>query len=132
MAQKKRTLADVLKELIDRSNSEIMRLRILEQSAEISKTRVSNTEKQVLEIRSDMRGSMKKIGEDISALDERVAKIETTIKDIINELKKFITISKIKEIEQMIEIFNPLKSKFVTEEEVERILEEWSRSKRNL
>ena len=50
--------------------------------------------------------------------------IEKTMKDIINEIKKLATNTKLKELENLIDIYSPLKSEFITREEAQHLIDE--------
>ena len=55
---------------------------------------------------------------------DRIIKLETMAKDIVNQLKRAVTMTKIKELEELIAIYNPLTSKFITKQEAERLIQE--------
>lgn len=118
------TVGSVMNKLIERVNSDMRRLRILEQESSLVKTRQSSTEEDVLSLKNQLATSLHEAGEKVAALEERLASVEATLKEVISQLKKTTTISKIKELEQMIDLYNPLKSQFITREEAERLIEE--------
>jgi predicted nucleic acid-binding Zn-ribbon protein len=124
MPAPRRTVGSVLNKLIERVNSNIRRLRILEQESSIYKTRLTSAEQEIMSQRNQVMKSIKDINDKISRQEDRIAAIENTVKEIISQFKKVTTTSKIKELEELIEIYNPIKSQFVTREEVERIIEE--------
>lgn len=123
-ARSRRTVGTVLNKLIERVNSTIRRLRILEQESSIYKTRINAVEEGMLNLRNQMSKSFQEVSGKITKLDERMGVIENTLKEIIAQLKKVTTTTKIKELEQLIEIYNPIKSQFMTREEVDRMIEE--------
>jgi len=127
MPQDRRTVGTVLNKIIERVNSSIRRLRILEQESSIYKTRLASAEQELISERNQMKKSLDEMGEKLSALEEKSLAMENIIKEIISQLKKSITTTKIKELEQLIDIYNPIKSQFVTREEAERMIEERSK-----
>lgn len=120
----RRTIGSVLNKLIERVNSDIRRLRILEQESSVYKTRLTAAEEELLAQRNQLAKSVNDVSEKITQLDERLSGMENTIKEIISQLKKATTTTKIKELEQLIEIYSPLKSQFLTRDEVERIIDD--------
>ena len=116
--ERPKTLHTVINELVERVNSNIQRLRVLEQSSDSVVIRTNSLEQNYLQLKKDLQKQISEINKSISKLDERIAKIETTLKEVIEYVKKLPTTSKIKELEEMIEIYNPITSKFVTKEEV--------------
>ena len=116
--ERPKTLHAVINELVERVNSNIQRLRVLEQSSDSVVTRTNSLEQNYLQLKKDLQKQISEINKSISKLDERITKIETTLKEVIEYVKKLPTTSKIKELEEMIEIYNPIASKFVTKEEV--------------
>jgi len=124
MPAERRTVGSVLNKMIDRVNSNIRRLRILEQESSIFKTRLTSNEQEVMAQRNQLNRAVKDMGDKIARLENRISGIEQTIKEIIDQFKKVATASKIKELEEMIEIYNPIKSQFATKEEIRRMIEE--------
>ncbi len=122
--QPKTTLRTVINELVDRSNTNTKRLRVLEQENEILKTRVNSLEKGILDQKKEINKLVADLNNKLTKMDQKIVKLERTAKQMINEIKKLVSTAKIKELEDLIQIYSPLKSKFITREELERILEE--------
>ncbi len=118
------TIRDILNELLERTSSNMKRLRVLEQSVENLTNRINSIENGMFEHRKELAGSISDIEDRLSKSDDRLAKLEMGIKEIVAQLKRVATIAKVKELEQLIEIYNPIRSQFVTREEVERLIEE--------
>jgi len=55
--------------------------------------------------------------------------MESLIWEVVKSMKRFSLVSDVKKLEQLIDIYSPLKSEFVTREEVERLLEEAAEKK---
>jgi len=60
-------------------------------------------------------------------LSERLSGIESEIDKVNKGLNKAATKAEVKQIETFMNIVNPITSKFITKEELERMLEERSR-----
>ena len=58
----------------------------------------------------------------MTEVDERLMGLETTTKEILKQLRMVATKSKVEELKELIEIYNPLKSSFVTKEELENAM----------
>jgi len=117
-------LHTVLRELINRTNSNIMRLRIIEQETEITKRRMGSLEKSFLAQKKELAKSLKEFETSLKELEKRIERIESALKQIVAELKRTATKSELKEIEHLVDIYNPIKSNFVTRDEIEEIIEE--------
>lgn len=125
MAIKKRsriTLGSIINQLVDRTNTDTKRLRILEQRSEVFENRVNSVEQNIITQRKDIYADISEVGSRLTKLNERVIKMENVLKEVVKQLKKTATKSDVKSLEQLIEIYNPLKSKFVTIEEVKKIM----------
>jgi CII-binding regulator of phage lambda lysogenization HflD len=118
------TIRDILNELLERTSSNMKRLRLLEQKIDSLTSRVNTIENGILEQRRDLTNSISDLNKKLSEDDDRLVKLETGLKEIVAQLKNVATMAKIRELEQLIEIYNPIKSQFVTREEIERLLEE--------
>jgi len=123
--QPKRTVGAVINELIKRTNTDTRRLRILEQKSDIFRTRISSLEQNILNHKKLMQKDISNINSRIAKQEERIIKIENMIKEIVKQLKRVATKSDIGGLEQLISIYNPIKSKFVTREEVEQLIENY-------
>lgn len=120
----KLTMRDIINELIERTNSNIRRLRVLEERSESLTSRMNTLENTLLGQGKDMKKSLSEVDTRVTEESDRIIKIETMIKDIVNQLKRAVTMTKIKELEELIAIYNPLTSKFITKEEVERLIQQ--------
>jgi hypothetical protein len=121
--QPKRTLKSVLHELVERSNTDNARIRVLEQENDILKSRSKSFDKDLAALKGYFDKSLNSMRKDLDKTNSKVTSIESTLKELIREIKKLATTSKIKELETLVDIYNPLKSQFMTREEVERMME---------
>src|SRR3989344_2646688 len=95
------TVGSVLNKLIERVNSDMRRLRILEQESSLYKTRQASTEEELLSLKNQLANSLQDASQKVAALEERISSVEATVKEVISQMKKATPISKIKELEQM-------------------------------
>ena len=127
MPAARQTVGGILNKLIERVNSNIRRLRILEQESSVGKTRVTAMEEELLRQKNEITATVKDLHQKVEKMDEHITTMESTMTKIVGQLKKATTLSKIKELEQLIEIYNTIKSQFMTRDEVEQLLDERSR-----
>ncbi|MCX6814433.1 MAG: hypothetical protein NTY20_02185 [Candidatus Aenigmarchaeota archaeon] len=118
------TINTILNDVIQRVNDDTQRLRILEQSSESLTSRMNSLEQGMLQNRREFQKAFSDINDGITSLDDRLTKLENTMKEVINHVKKLVTESQLKELQNLIEIYNPVKSNFVTKEEMEKFINE--------
>jgi len=121
--QPKRSLHTIIRELVERTNTDTMRIRVLEQETDIFKSRVNALEQDMLNQKKQIKNSLSVFESKLAKQEETLRKLESTVKEIIKEMKKLASVAKIKELEHLIEIYNPIKSNFITREEAERLIE---------
>lgn len=117
-------LERILSDMINRVNENVQRLRVMEQKIQAIDIRINSTEQNRL---SSNKNALKDISEkDIKTaeLEERLAKMETAYNEILKQLKMAATKSNVDELKELVSIYNPMKSSFVTKEEMERFFEE--------
>jgi len=122
--QPKRTLKTIIRELVDRTNSDNARIRVLEQENSTIKSRMDSLEQVILDQKRQADKALAELNSKIEKANKRMMQLESTLNEIVKEIKKLATTSKISELESLIEIYNPLKSQFITREEAERMIEE--------
>ena len=122
MDNKPTSLHAIINELVDRTNSDIQRLRVLEQRNDILTSRSNAIEKEILNINRNIQRIMLSMETKNRRIEERIKKNDAMLREVIKQMKKLATTSKITELEQLIEIYSPLKSQFVTKEEVQRMI----------
>ena len=122
--KKPRTARTIINELIEHVNNNIQRLRVVEQSLESTTSRVESLEQAMLQQRRETQKLLVDINAKIAELDSKVSRSDSTVKEIVNHMKKLVTEAQLKELETLIDIYNPVKSSFVTREELEKMLKE--------
>ncbi len=130
---KRHTLHTIINELVDRTNTDTQRIRELESWEKGLNSRIELIEQEILNINKATQDLATKLENGLKKRDQSISEMQLMIKEIIKQLKRFVSTEKINELEAMIEIYNPLKSNFVTKEEVEQIIASKlaSRSKNN-
>jgi len=118
----KTTLRTVINELVEKANTDSRRLRVLEEKAEDLEARVNSIKDMVLQEKKLSGAKLDEISATLKRQENRIASMEKTLDSIVKQFKNVVTVSKIKELETLVDVYNPLKSDFVTREEVERML----------
>ncbi len=124
MPKPKMLLRDIINDLIEISNTNMRRLRVLEEKTENLINQMNSLQDNFLNERKKMNDAISNLNSSIEKQKERMSKMEKILDEILKQFKKVATESKIKELEELIELYNPLKSNFVTREEVEKMIEE--------
>lgn len=121
---KKGTLHTIINELVDRTNNEAQRMRVIEQRIDNLDLRINSVEQNILNITNQMQKLTEDIDTRFKKRDERMAKTDTLINELVKHYKKLATRADVKEVKQLVDIYNPIKSDFVTRQEVERLMSE--------
>ncbi len=114
----------VINEIVRRLNEDVRRIRDLETRMDRMDSTISTLEETVLNQLNDLKIDFEKVVNKINSVAERLSQIENEIVRLNKELSKAATKADVKKIETYVEILNPITSKFVTREELERLLEE--------
>jgi hypothetical protein len=120
----KRTVQSVINDLIARVNEDTRRLRALEQDMSTVKARMISSEDSASKFRENMNKSFADVTNKIGRAEDKVARMEMLLAEYAKGMKRFAASSEIEKLEQLIEIYNPLKSQFITREEAEHMMEE--------
>ena len=113
-----------LAEVVKRLNEHGRRLRVLEQRMERVENELTNLEKIVSRGTEELKIKIERVGEKLSNLSISISQKEKEIEKIWKEMEKLASKEELNEIKSYVEVFNPLKSTFVTREELERMLED--------
>ena len=119
----------VLSELIKRINEDRRMMRLVEQSVERLENSLSALEGSALSQMSDFKLSLDRIGSKIEATAARLNAIESNIAKLGKGVDKAATKLELKQLESFIDLVNPVTSKFVTKDELDRALEERARKR---
>lgn len=120
----KRTLRDILNELIERTNSIIMRLRIVEQRNKTAMTKMDSLYTSSTEQIKESKKLMNLFEKRMKVYDDRLFNMESGFKNISKKVDNSATRSELKGLKQTIDLYNPVKSQFMTKKEVKEMMEE--------
>ncbi|MBI2675502.1 MAG: hypothetical protein HYX24_03520 [Candidatus Aenigmarchaeota archaeon] len=124
MPDAKATLRTIITELVERTNTDARRLRVLEQRSESLTAQMNTVEETVLKTKKDVSEQLAGMASELEKQSDRLEKVEKAIDEIVKQLKKTASITQMKELEEFVEIYSPLKSNFITREQAETMIEE--------
>jgi seryl-tRNA synthetase len=119
-----KNIQTILEEIIKRVNEHSRRLRLIEERNRALEMRIGTAEETILRNNENMRDEIAKINVRLREIEERLMRIENDIQKILKDLAKTARKTELRELEHLINLFNPLKSTFITREEVERLIKE--------
>jgi len=111
-------------EIVRSVNENTRRIRILEQSLEGSKSRISGLEQRVIDDMENLRKWADQLSVDIKEISNNLREIRGEILKINKDLDKTAKKTKVKELENLMELYSPIKSNFITRDQMQRTIEE--------
>jgi chromosome segregation ATPase len=114
----------ITSEVTHRLNEYSRRMKTIEQRLDHVEQQMQSIEETALTQMDDIRVNLERIVAKITGIAERLSGIENELLRINKELGKTATKSEVKQFETYIDVMNPIKSKFVTKDELERTLDE--------
>jgi hypothetical protein len=123
MVEKEEEIKVITSELVRRINEDGRRIRLLEQRLEAIDESVTNVEETTLSQMDDLKIGIERVVNKIMNILEKLNGIENEITNIDKKLNKSATKAELKQLETFVDVLNPIKSKFVTKDEMERMLE---------
>ena len=115
---------DIINQVVDRVNDFNRRVRDLEEKIRNLSARVDALDDTVMNKTESNSEDIQDVENDINEISDRVANLEVDIKNINREKRKFVTSQELDEIENYMNLMNPINSSFVTEKEVKEMIEE--------
>jgi septation ring formation regulator EzrA len=124
MAEKAGEVKLVTSELLRRVNEGSRRIRLLEQRMDRVDDSIGGLEENVLTQLDDLKLGIERLSDKILKISERLNSIDGEIDKVNKVLDKAATKSEVKQLETFVDVVNPITSKFVTAEQLDRVLEE--------
>ena len=115
--------APINSEIARSMNDNTRRIRVLEQNLESSKNRISSLEERMIDELVDVKKWMDQLSLDAKELMKDLKEMKMEMLRINKELEKTVRKTEFKELESLMDIYSPIKSHFVTRDEIARILE---------
>lgn len=113
---------DVLPEIVNRINDNTRRVRVLEERFRNIESRLINIEKLILDNQKQFIETTGQLSKDVMSLRDRMANSEVDVQNFKRDMKKLVTKTEIKELENYLSLINPILTKFVTRKEIEELL----------
>lgn len=114
----------MMNELVRRLNENSRRIKYVEQKIDKIESTTSTLEETILLQMNDLKVNLERIAQKMTSLAERLSAIENEMLRFNKEIGKAATKAEVKQLESFIDLVNPITSKFVTREELDRALEE--------
>lgn len=111
-------------EIVKMVNTNTRRIRALEQRLEGTERRLRALQDNFIEEIENLRKKFEQISIDIKAVTENLSKIRAEMLTLNKNFEKTARRAEVKELESLLDLYSPIKSKFTTREEVERMIEE--------
>jgi uncharacterized protein YoxC len=115
---------DLLNRIVDRVNDFNRRIRDLEEKVRNLTARVNTLDDSLLDKTKDLSSDIQDLEDDLEEIRDRIANMEVDIKELNREKKKYVTEQEINEIENYMDLMNPIQSSFATKKEVKEMVNE--------
>lgn len=123
-AEKPVDVKRALTEMVNRLNEDRRRIRLIEQSIDRVESSINALESSLLSQISDLKVTVERTRSEMTETANKVSLMETEISRFGKIVGKSATKLELKQLESFIDLVNPVTSKFVTKDEMERALEE--------
>lgn len=124
MAFEKKPMGIENVELVRRVNDNARRIRMIEQRLDVVDSRIKGIEERIIDEMSILKNGFDQLALDVKELTKEIKEVRGNMLKFSQSLEKTAKKSEIKEIESLLDLYNPIKSRFITREELERILED--------
>ena len=115
---------DLINRIVNRVNDFNRRVRDLEEKIRNLNARVNTLDDSLLNKTKSLSSDIQDLNDDMSGIRDRLANMEVDIQELNREKKKYVTKQEIDEIENYMDLMNPIKSSFTTEKEVKQLIED--------
>jgi predicted nucleic acid-binding Zn-ribbon protein len=117
-------LQPTLNELVRRSNEIANRIRALEERDTMIDGRIDAVQESLLRLTEDTKKRLDGFEVKIKEFDDHVTTANNEVTKLSRLMDRTVKKTELKELESVIDLFNPLRSSFVTRDELEKILAE--------
>lgn len=117
---------DLLNQIVNRVNDFNRRIRDLEEKVRNLNARVNTLDDSILNKTQSLSKDIQDLEDDIGQVRDRLANMEVDIKEINREKRKFVSSQELEEMENYMDLMNPINSSFVTKKEAKAMVEEAS------
>ncbi len=117
-------LQTMLDEIVRRLNEHGRRVRVLEERNRAIESKLGSAEDIILRNAENARLKAEENSNALKEMDARIMKVENDISKIVRDMGRTAKKNEMLELENILSLYNPLKSSFVTKEDVERMMKE--------
>ncbi len=114
----------LVNELARRLNDNTRRIRMLEEKIRSIDSRVNGHDQRIMDTTKQVNANALSASNELTEIKDRLANIALDIQNIKTEARKAATVTDMREIQDYIELINPITSKFATKGEVTEIVRE--------
>lgn len=114
---------DIINQVVDRVNDFNRRIRDLEEKIRNMNARVNTLDESLLNKHQELEDQIQEVEDEIGEIRDRLANLEVDVKELNREKRKFVTEQNLDEIENYIELMNPINSGFVTKKQAKELFE---------
>lgn len=113
-----------IREIINRINEDRRRIRLAEQNVDRVESSMSSLEHAALTQTGDLRVALERINNKLTDMTNRLNLLESEISRFNKLIGKSATKIELKQLESFIDLVNPVTSKFVTKDQLERAFDD--------
>ena len=113
---------NLLNEVSNRLNDNTRRIRVLEECLRNVDRRVNKAEQSEILDKNQAVKEVRDVQDTLRLMQDRVANLEVDIQAAHRDIKKSVAHTELKEIQNYIDLINPILTKFVTKKEVDEML----------
>jgi len=117
-------LQTMLDEIVRRLNEHGRRVRVLEERNRAIESKLGSAEDMILRNAENARLKTEEVLTALREMDARVMKIENDVSKIARDMGKTVKKNEVLELENILSLYNPMRSSFVTKDDVERMMRE--------
>lgn len=111
-------------EMVNIINTNTRRIRTLEQRLDGLEMRMGAIEEKIINEIGDVKKGFEEIYMDIKQIAKDMSELKSEILRINKTIDKTAKRTEVKELESLLDLYSPIKSKFTTRDEVERLIDE--------
>lgn len=114
---------DLINQVVNRVNDFNRRVRDLEEKIRNLNARVNTLDDTILNKTKSISTDIQDLEDEIEDLRDRIANMEVDIKEINREKRNFVSSQELEEIENYMDLMNPINSSFTTKKEVKELID---------
>lgn len=115
---------NMINQIIDRVNDFNRRMRDIEEKVRNLSARVNTLDETLMNKTKDLNNDIQDLNDEITELRDRIANMEVDITELNKEKRKMATKKDFEEMENYMELMNPIKSNFTTQSQVEDMIKD--------